>query len=502
MDSDVGLVPDDLPSLQPISYSEDDSCDEEGDNSDAESMSDLKEVNEVHSPRARVSRTLAQPVFPPIQASKRAPAGKGKITRYWKVETAEEKAARLEKYTREYAERAEEVRQREVEEKRKQRTQDRERANERMRRHRERLREEKIADGWIPGKKRKHVDLTDHDKISAADPELPEHSRPRRQFQEDDRKNNKPCGRTPKPKNKNRVSKPWKPRAILKELHRANLKDFSRLTEQVIGRWIDGDSRDRGTSKWKDSVIQNVARGKGNAPSGHTTPFGVLHPYPATRKKIYDHLTSLRGAGVILTLLSIRGIMAGHIQNDVPELFERTMNDASHFRCSESFTRSYLRNTLGWSERRTTKAAQKLPADHEKQGTGSTWTQRGVKQVAVFGQEEKRAFTLDEEMPSTGNSAVVAARRPIAHALSGDGGNGTKALVGREERIKAAPATSEWDCVGDGREDYHRRMRMVVRKEDKVSAGVVSNVTMQSDVWVAEAQMSDVADAKRIRDGV
>jgi hypothetical protein len=145
--------------------------------------------------------------------------------------------------------------------------------------------------------------------------------------------------------------------------------------------------------------------------------------------------------------------MAGHIQNDVPELFERTMNDGSHFRCSESFTRSYLRNTLGWSEWRTTKAAQKLPADHEKvleesffrlahvirdwavpaslivntdqtqivyqQVTGSTWTQRGVKQVAVVGQEEKRAFTLDEERPSTGNSAVVAARRPIGARKQG-----------------------------------------------------------------------------------
>ncbi|KAJ7330319.1 hypothetical protein DFH08DRAFT_708927, partial [Mycena albidolilacea] len=104
------------------------------------------------------------------------------------------------------------------------------------------------------------------------------------------------------------------------------------------------------------------------------------------------------------------------------------MSDGSNFRCSESFTRSYLRNTLGWSERRSTKAAQKLPANHEKileeaffhlahtirdyavpaplivntdqtqivyqQGTGSTWTQRGSKQVAVVGQEEKRAFTL------------------------------------------------------------------------------------------------------------
>jgi hypothetical protein len=116
--------------------------------------------------------------------------------------------------------------------------------------------------------------------------------------------------------------------------------------------------------------------------------------------------------------------MVGHIQNDVPELFERTMSDGSHFRCSESFTRSYLRNTLGWSERRTTKAAQKffrlahvirdwaVPAllivntDQTQivyqQGTGSTWTQRGVKQVAVVGQEEKRAFTLVPSISASG----------------------------------------------------------------------------------------------------
>jgi hypothetical protein len=70
------------------------------------------------------------------------------------VETAEEKAVRLEKDAREYSERAEEARLREVEEKRKQKVRDRERANERMRRHRDHVREAKIADGWIPGKKR------------------------------------------------------------------------------------------------------------------------------------------------------------------------------------------------------------------------------------------------------------------------------------------------------------------------------------------------------------
>jgi hypothetical protein len=45
-------------------------------------------------------------------------------------------------------------------------------------------------------------------------------------------------------------------------------------------------------------------------------------------------------------------------------------------------------------------------------------------------------------------------------------------------------------------------MRVVVREGAKVRAGVVSNITMQSDVGAAEAQMSDVADVKWIWDGV
>ncbi|KAJ7798099.1 hypothetical protein B0H14DRAFT_3157086, partial [Mycena olivaceomarginata] len=262
--------------------------------------------------RAHTNRPSPRPVSPPVKSSKRVAAAKGKITGYWKVETAAEKAVRLEKDAREYAEHAEQAekaRLREVEEKRKAILRARESGNERMRRHRNRVCEEKIAGGWIPGKnKRKRVELADHDEISTPDAELPEHSRPRRQFKEDNRQDNKPCGRKQKPENKkrnarytnwfhpllfsqvqaaaSRVSKPWKPRAIVQELHRTNLKDFYRLTEQVVGRWIDSEARARGTSKWKDSVLQNVERGKGNAPGGHTTRCGVLYPYPATRKKI------------------------------------------------------------------------------------------------------------------------------------------------------------------------------------------------------------------------
>ncbi|KAF8199319.1 hypothetical protein K438DRAFT_1516991, partial [Mycena galopus ATCC 62051] len=138
--------------------------------------------------------------------------------------------------------------------------------------------------------------------------------------------------------------------------------------------------------------------------------------------------------------------MISHIEHDAPEVFERAMGDGSHFRCSESFVRRYLRNTLGWSERRATKATQKLPQNHEKlleeaffrqahvirdyavpaalivntdqtqlvyqQGASSTWTQRGEKQVATIGQEEKRAFTL---VPSISASGKLLPMQAVFH---------------------------------------------------------------------------------------
>jgi hypothetical protein len=90
--------------------------------------------------------------------------------------------------------------------------------------------------------------------------------------------------------------------------------------------------------------------------------------------------------------------------------------------------RKYLHKALGWSEHHATKAAQKLPHNHQEilrtaylhkafiiwdysvpaalccnidqtqliyqQGSERTWNVSGVKQVATFGQEEKQVFTL------------------------------------------------------------------------------------------------------------
>jgi hypothetical protein len=70
------------------------------------------------------------------------------------------------------------------------------------------------------------------------------------------------------------TGKPWSPRHIMQKLHLDNAKAFGTLTEQVIGRWMDCEAKKHGESKWKDSVLKNIA--KGNAPGGHTTRSGLL----------------------------------------------------------------------------------------------------------------------------------------------------------------------------------------------------------------------------------
>ena len=49
---------------------------------------------------------------------------------------------------------------------------------------------------------------------------------------------------------------------------------FERLTEQVIGRWIDHNARCRGISQWSKAMMERVAAG--NAPGGQSTRKGIL----------------------------------------------------------------------------------------------------------------------------------------------------------------------------------------------------------------------------------
>ena len=168
-------------------------------------------------------------------------------------------------------------------------------------------------------------------------------------------------------------------------------------------------------------------------------------PFPETCAKIDKRLEALRENSITLSLVTVRAIMVAYIKHDVPELFTKTFPDGSQFRCSESFVRKYL-HTLGWSERCSTRAAQKLPDNfeqilsdaflrqaciirdhgipaplrvntdqmqtHYQMGGKRNWNKTGEKQVSTMGMDEKHAFTL---VPSISASRELLPMQTIFH---------------------------------------------------------------------------------------
>jgi hypothetical protein len=130
--------------------------------------------------------------------------------------------------------------------------------------------------------------------------------------------------------------------------------------------------------------------------------------------------------------------MVGVIQHYIPEAFSRTDAAGRTFRCSNQYTRRFLRKELGWTIRKITRAAQKYPpnvdlvlhqaflrfacvvrdeeipsccivnADQTQvvynPGDQRTWNVAGERQIHAVGVEDKRAFTL---LVSASNSGVL-----------------------------------------------------------------------------------------------
>lgn len=123
--------------------------------------------------------------------------------------------------------------------------------------------------------------------------------------------------------------------------------------------------------------------------------------------------------------------MLALIQKHAPSLLECEVTKGVTFKCSDAFVKKFLHEDLGWSERKGTRAVQKLPDNWRKQirktwlrlarlirderippqlvvnsdqsqivlqqGTDRTWNECGARQVSILGELEKRVFTC---MPS------------------------------------------------------------------------------------------------------
>jgi hypothetical protein len=163
--------------------------------------------------------------------------------------------------------------------------------------------------------------------------------------------------------------------------------------------------------------------------------------HPDVVEEITAQLADLRGAGAPLSIATVRCVIIAIIRDRAPEVFDHRFKDGSSFRVSDSFCRSFLDRTLAWSLRKGTKAAQKLPANAEEQcenaflrraytikehripaelivnadqtgvvylpGARMTYAPRGSKQVAVIGNEEKRAFTALLSISAAGDELPI-----------------------------------------------------------------------------------------------
>jgi len=160
--------------------------------------------------------------------------------------------------------------------------------------------------------------------------------------------------------------------------------------------------------------------------------------YPDLISSVKQTLTTLRKNGAQITVVTARGILLVTVMSSAPEILDVKFTDGSTFRASESFIRKWLHDALGWSRRKETQAAQKVPEDADDQcerlflrkayvmkkedllavlfvnsdqtqtvfapGDKMTWTEAEEKQVVIHGGDEKRAFTL---MVSVGSDGTV-----------------------------------------------------------------------------------------------
>lgn len=231
-----------------------------------------------------------------------------------------------------------------------------------------------------------------------------------------------------------RVGYGMSPIEIERELKRVDPSRFHGISAQVIGRWIDQS----GTRPvWRASVLARVQ--KGNLPLTTATPPGILAKYPEVTKTIIEDLRALRAVGVALDTMRCRGVIIARITVSCPEIFEATAKDGSKFRCTESWVKKFVHRTLNWTFRRATRAAQKTPSNADQlcldqfyrltltirdcaifdasfyvnidqtnivyqPANTATYEEVGSKQVAVIGQEEKRAFTVLVGISASGDA--------------------------------------------------------------------------------------------------
>jgi hypothetical protein len=213
------------------------------------------------------------------------------------------------------------------------------------------------------------------------------------------------------------------------KLHGQETSVYDRLSRGSLAKWFTsvGELKE-GT---KQAIFKETAAFTGDLQHAY-----VLSNYHELEEDIITILKQHRDARKPLFASIIRGLIRSMIQKKAPHLLDH--QSKSGFNVSIPWTRDLVRTNLGWSFKKATGAARKLPNNWMEQGekmtqraaylmkahsipptmfvntdqTGihlvsfggaRTWTKKGSKHVLVHGMDDKRQITCLVSSSAAGN---------------------------------------------------------------------------------------------------
>lgn len=148
----------------------------------------------------------------------------------------------------------------------------------------------------------------------------------------------------------------WNPTETMRLLHQWDYPTFKWLPRWTISRWMEHSQGFR-YARWNQSTLDRAERGR---PIVRTHRAGVLDKFPEIKEMIVVQLTAIRATGCRITVVGTQAIVSSYVRIHIPDLLLTTQ-----WKISNSWTKDFLHNVMGWSVRRGTTAAQKLPDNWE-----------------------------------------------------------------------------------------------------------------------------------------
>jgi hypothetical protein len=149
---------------------------------------------------------------------------------------------------------------------------------------------------------------------------------------------------------------------------------FDKLSMSTLKGWFERDVTGHYIlrRKYEQAIrAQNVQKA---AQEKSALARGIFKDSPQAFQMVLHTLKGMRDSGQPINSTIAQTVITGIVTAVAPELFEKRTK-TGFFHVSRRFARKFVRKRLGWTWRRSTAAASKLPIDWEAQGDNMASTE-------------------------------------------------------------------------------------------------------------------------------